>query len=82
MVHVLPLMSYLFIESLGAFDKIQEEKECWLWKKPPPESKKSVDIKSEDGTIVRVKRKIKNVSVKEKLLKGILCLNVPIIYPV
>lgn len=50
-----------------------KEKECWLWKKPPPESKKSVDIKSKDGTTVRVKRKINNVSVKEKLLKEFGC---------
>ncbi|KAH1062960.1 hypothetical protein GLYMA_02G309100v4 [Glycine max] len=50
-----------------------EEKGSWLWKKPPPESKKSVDIKAEDGTTIRVKRKAKNVSVKERLLKEFGC---------
>ncbi|XP_027368630.1 E3 ubiquitin-protein ligase ORTHRUS 2-like [Abrus precatorius] len=51
-----------------------EEKGCWLWKRPPPESRKSVDIvKPEDRSTVRVKRKAKNVSVKEKLLKEFGC---------
>lgn len=49
------------------------EKGCWLWKKPPPESKKPVDIKSENGTTIRVKRKAENVSVKERLLKEFGC---------
>ncbi|XP_057440850.1 E3 ubiquitin-protein ligase ORTHRUS 2 [Lotus japonicus] len=50
-----------------------EEKGSWLWKKPPPASKKSIDvINPKDGTRVRVK-KTKNVSLKEKLLKEFGC---------
>ncbi|WVY91891.1 hypothetical protein V8G54_037405 [Vigna mungo] len=48
-----------------------EEKECWLWKKPPPESRKSVD--SGDCSKVRVKRKSNIATEREKLLKGFRC---------
>lgn len=59
--------------------KFQEEKGCWLWKKPPPQSKKPVDIINPiDGTKIRVKRKAKEVTVKERLLKGICSLLSPV----
>ncbi|KAK7371808.1 hypothetical protein VNO80_05173 [Phaseolus coccineus] len=53
-----------------------EDKGCWLWKKPPPESRKSVDVKSEDGTTVRVKRKsdLTEEQKQKKLLKDFGCL--------
>jgi len=54
--------------SLSSFDVIQEEKECWTWKKPPPESKKA----SEAGT-VRMKRKVDLAAERQKVLKGIMC---------
>lgn len=51
-----------------------EEKGCWLWKKPPPESKQQVEC-DEDGKKVRkVKRRGQNMSVREKLLKEFSCL--------
>ncbi|KAJ1383868.1 Zinc finger, RING-type [Sesbania bispinosa] len=51
-----------------------EEKGCWLWKKPPPQSRKTVNVVNpEDGTHVRVKRKVKDVSVKERLLREFGC---------
>ena len=36
----------------------QEEKECWMWKKPPPPSKQRVKDSRviEDGKKVKVKR--------------------------
>ncbi|CAJ2659061.1 unnamed protein product [Trifolium pratense] len=45
-----------------------EEKGCWLWKKPPPKSKKKATIvNSVDGTIIRdFKPKTKKVSLKLK----------------
>ncbi|RDX75256.1 E3 ubiquitin-protein ligase ORTHRUS 2, partial [Mucuna pruriens] len=62
------------VRSHSAFDEIQEKKECWCWKKSPPKSRKSVDIvKSEDGKTIRLRRKAKNVSVKERLLKEFGC---------
>lgn len=45
-----------------------EEKECWTWKKPPPESKKA----SEAGT-VRMKRKVDLAAERQKVLKGFSC---------
>ncbi|ESW14533.1 hypothetical protein PHAVU_008G289300 [Phaseolus vulgaris] len=53
-----------------------EDKGCWLWKKPPPESRKAVDV-NEDGTTVRVKRKAENLTEEQKqkkLLKDFGCL--------
>ncbi|KAK7299811.1 hypothetical protein RJT34_10639 [Clitoria ternatea] len=51
-----------------------EEKGCWLWKRPPPESKRSAAIvRPVDGTIKIVRRKAKDVAVKEKLLKEFGC---------
>ncbi|OIW16451.1 hypothetical protein TanjilG_19167 [Lupinus angustifolius] len=51
-----------------------EEKGSWLWKRPPPESKKSAGTVSPvEGQIRAVKRKVKVASVKEKLLKEFAC---------
>jgi E3 ubiquitin-protein ligase UHRF1 len=51
----------------------QEEKSCWMWKKCPPPSRKQVDDgDSDSGKRTRKpKRQAKNMSVKQKLLKGI-----------
>jgi hypothetical protein len=55
--------------------KFQEEKGCWLWKKPPPLSKKPMNIvdpidrvKIEDVTPEEKKVSFK---IKDRLLKGI-----------
>jgi len=51
----------------------QDEKSCWMWKKPPPASKKRVadSVGPEDGKVIRIiKRQKANISVREKLLKG------------
>ena len=50
----------------------QEEKGCWMWKKPPPCSRKRAHSgHSEEGKRTKkVKRQSQNKSVKEKLLKG------------
>jgi len=69
--------------SLSSFDVIQEDKGSWLWKKPPPESRKAVDV-NEDGTTVRVKRKAENLTEEQKqkkLLKGIMLRHAQMIYP-
>ncbi|CAK7336040.1 unnamed protein product [Dovyalis caffra] len=52
-----------------------EEKSCWVWKKPPPASKKRVADSGdpEDGRVMRVKRLKQTVSVREKLLKEFSC---------
>ncbi|KAG6783054.1 hypothetical protein POTOM_012485 [Populus tomentosa] len=50
----------------------EDEKSCWMWKKPPPASKKRVadNVGPEDGKVIRIiKRQKSNVSVREKLLK-------------
>ena len=52
---------------------LQDEKSCWMWKKPPPASKKRVadSVDPEDGKVIRIiKRQKTNTSVREKLLKG------------
>ena len=54
----------------------QEEKESWVWKKPPPRSRKQV-ITGNPEERKRVRREIKSaqyMSVKEKLLKGLVSL--------
>jgi len=55
--------------------KFQEEKDCWLWKKPPPLSKKPVNIVDPiDGVKIEdVSSEEKNMSFKinDRLLKGI-----------
>lgn len=53
-----------------------EVKGCWLWKLPPPESRKRGDYGTQvDGTSVkRVKRKTPMMSVSERLLKEFSCL--------
>jgi hypothetical protein len=51
----------------------QDDKSCWMWKKPPPASKKRVadSVGPEDGKVIRIiKRQKTNISVREKLLKG------------
>ncbi|XP_034906256.1 E3 ubiquitin-protein ligase ORTHRUS 2 [Populus alba] len=53
-----------------------EEKSCWMWKKPPPVSKKRVADSGdpEDSKVIRtIKRQRQNVSVREKLLKEFSC---------
>ncbi|XP_025011894.1 E3 ubiquitin-protein ligase ORTHRUS 2 isoform X2 [Ricinus communis] len=52
-----------------------EEKGCWMWKKPPPPSRKWVDGGSgEDGKKTRkAKGRRQNVPVREKLLKELSC---------
>lgn len=50
---------------------MQEEKCCWMWKKPPPESRVQVDDEcDEEGNSTRKVRRQKKLSVKERLLKG------------
>ncbi|KAK1408734.1 hypothetical protein QVD17_40748 [Tagetes erecta] len=53
-----------------------EEKACWLWKVPPPESRKQADRRDVgDGTQTRiVRRKTQMMSVSERLLKEFCCL--------
>ncbi|EOX99609.1 SRA-YDG - like 2 [Theobroma cacao] len=49
-----------------------EVKSCWMWKNPPPCSRKQVD----DGNIVEGKKRrraVKNLSAREKLLKEFSC---------
>ncbi|CAL0331402.1 unnamed protein product [Lupinus luteus] len=51
-----------------------EEKGCWLWKRPPPESRKLAGtVSPANGNTGKVKRKLKTASVKEKLLKEFAC---------
>lgn len=54
--------------------KFQEEKGCWLWKKPPPLSKKPMNVVDPfDPTKIKVvKPKAQKVSfkIKDRLLKG------------
>lgn len=52
----------------------QEEKGCWMWKRPPPCSRKRVNNgQLEDGKRSRkVIQRAQNLSVKAKLLKGLL----------
>ncbi|XP_030960364.1 E3 ubiquitin-protein ligase ORTHRUS 2-like [Quercus lobata] len=52
-----------------------EEKVCWMWKKPPPCSRKRANNgHSEEGKRTKkVKRQAQNKSVKEKLLKECSC---------
>lgn len=51
---------------------MQEEKACWLWKIPPPESKRKADTgEVGEGKSIRiVRRKTAMMSVSERLLKG------------
>ncbi|KAJ6713667.1 E3 UBIQUITIN-PROTEIN LIGASE UHRF-RELATED [Salix viminalis] len=52
------------------------KKRCWMWKKPPPVSKKRVADGGdpEDGKVIRtIKRQRQNVSVRDKLLKEFSC---------
>ncbi|KAJ0573217.1 putative [histone H3]-lysine(4) N-trimethyltransferase chromatin regulator PHD family [Helianthus annuus] len=52
-----------------------EEKACWLWKIPPPESRKQIDQGvAADGTKPRVVRRKTQMSVSERLLKEFCCL--------
>lgn len=51
----------------------QEEEACWKWKKPPPVSKKPVNTGNPEDTkrARRAIRQTQNVTVREKLLKGV-----------
>lgn len=51
----------------------QEERDCWMWKRPPPCSRKPVDNgELEDGKITKkVTRRAQNMPAKAKLLKGL-----------
>ncbi|XP_071701979.1 E3 ubiquitin-protein ligase ORTHRUS 2-like [Rutidosis leptorrhynchoides] len=53
-----------------------EEKACWLWKIPPPESRRQADtVEVGDGKAPRiVRRKTHMMSVSERLLKEFCCL--------
>ncbi|XP_052205944.1 E3 ubiquitin-protein ligase ORTHRUS 2-like [Diospyros lotus] len=51
-----------------------DEKECWMWKKPPPHSRKQVDSKGLDGMATKVRRRMPALSVHQKLLKEFSCL--------
>ncbi|KAL2547258.1 E3 ubiquitin-protein ligase [Forsythia ovata] len=52
-----------------------EEQCCWIWKRPPPESRKAPDVYDEEGKITkRARRQKRNESVKERLLKEFSCL--------
>lgn len=50
----------------------QEEKECWCWKKAPPNSMKPVQTEhiEEDGSVVIKRRRAQTISARERLLKG------------
>lgn len=52
----------------------QEEKECWLWKKPPPLSKQPVEDSgdAEEGKKVKVKRAyMQRQIMEEEIQRGI-----------
>ncbi|KAK3021112.1 hypothetical protein RJ639_045496 [Escallonia herrerae] len=51
-----------------------EEVNCWMWKKPPPESRKLGEEILEDGSTKTVRRRAKSMSVRERLLKEFSCL--------
>ncbi|KAK1438112.1 hypothetical protein QVD17_03915 [Tagetes erecta] len=52
-----------------------EQKACWLWKVPPPESRRHANNEVvEGGNSTRKVRRKKQVSVREQLLKGFYCL--------
>jgi len=55
--------------------KFQEEKGCWLWKKPPPLSKKPTNIVDPiDGVKIKdvtPKEKKASFKIRDRLLKGI-----------
>ncbi|KAI6686763.1 hypothetical protein NL676_032676 [Syzygium grande] len=63
------------------------EKGCWMWKKPPPRSRKSYNWGMEDGKGLRRSRKHSHKSVREKLLKEFSCqicrnvMNLPLTTP-
>ncbi|KAL4298460.1 hypothetical protein S245_057817 [Arachis hypogaea] len=53
-----------------------EEKECWMWKRPPPPSKKMDAIRCENGISEKIKivRKVKTKPVRDRLMKEFACL--------
>ncbi|KAL1347417.1 hypothetical protein AAHE18_07G003800 [Arachis hypogaea] len=53
-----------------------EEKECWMWKRPPPPSKKMDAIRYEHGISEKIKivRKVKTKPVRDRLMKEFACL--------
>lgn len=48
-----------------------EEKCCWMWKKPPPASRKQMD---ENGKIINSRGSKRQLTIQEKLLKEFGCL--------
>ncbi|KAL6535095.1 E3 ubiquitin-protein ligase ORTHRUS 2 [Orobanche minor] len=55
-----------------AWDYDEEQQGCWMWKKPPPESRRACGEYDDEGKIVK-KRKHQG-GVKERLLKEFDCL--------
>ncbi|XP_031386734.1 E3 ubiquitin-protein ligase ORTHRUS 2 [Punica granatum] len=50
-----------------------EEKACWMWKKPPPISKKKTSTGVDSSATGKVKRRPRNMSIKDRLLKEFSC---------
>lgn len=60
-------------KGVASWDYDEEEKGCWMWKKPPPESRKQFDsVHLEDGT-TKVRRHRPALSIQERLLKEFGC---------
>ena len=74
-----PFLLYIFLKVSLHLVKFQEEKGCWLWKRPQPESKKLEGAKSEGGTEkIRIVRKVKTLPVKDRLTRGTCSLDSPV----
>lgn len=64
-------IGYYIIASLIYGSCVQEEKASWLWKIPPPNSRRQADTGDVgDGKPRTVRRKTQMMSVSERLLKG------------
>ncbi|KAL5733853.1 hypothetical protein ACOSP7_031714 [Xanthoceras sorbifolium] len=53
-----------------------EERSCWMWKKPPPHSRKLVESGNSENTktMRKAKHRAQNMSMRQKLLKELSCL--------
>ncbi|KAF5206139.1 E3 ubiquitin-protein ligase orthrus 2-like, partial [Thalictrum thalictroides] len=49
-----------------------EEESCWKWKRPPPLSRKTMDMKNPEDR-KRAKKNAENLSGRDRLLKGLSC---------